>query len=84
MLKGIQQNYENFHNVTYTDAAIRGAITLSVRYIADRFLPDKAIDLIDQAGAIAATKGQHVVVLMNVGRKSRDFSHGMDRPLQAR
>ena len=66
VLKGIQQNYENFHNVTYTDAAIRGAITLSVRYIADRFLPDKSIDLIDQAGAIAATKGQHVVDLKDI------------------
>ena len=66
VLKGIQQNYESFHNVTYTDAAIRGAVTLSVRYIADRFLPDKAIDLIDQAGAIAATKGQNVVDLKDI------------------
>ncbi len=56
ILKGIQKNYEDYHDVTYTDAAVKGAVNLSVRYIADRYLPDKAIDLLDQAGAIAATK----------------------------
>lgn len=66
VLKGIQKNYERFHKVTYTDAAIRGAVTLSVRYIADQFLPDKAFDLIDQAGAIAATKNQHTVELKDI------------------
>src|SRR5699024_5731198 len=55
ILNGIKKNYEDYHHVHYDDSAIAGAVDLSVRYIADRYLPDKAIDLIDQAGAIAAT-----------------------------
>ncbi len=43
--------YEHHHHVTYTDAALPGAAELSARYIQDRKLPDKAIDLIDEAGA---------------------------------
>lgn len=66
ILKGIQKNYEDYHDVTYTDAAVKGAVNLSVRYIADRYLPDKAIDLLDQAGAIAATKKQKVVDLKDI------------------
>lgn len=51
ILKGIQKKYEDYHYVQYTDAAIEAAATLSNRYIQDRFLPDKAIDLLDEAGS---------------------------------
>ena len=51
ILKGIQKKYEDYHHVHYTDAAIEVAATLSNRYIQDRFLPDKAIDLLDEAGS---------------------------------
>ncbi len=51
ILKGIQKKYENYHHVKYTDAAIEAAALLSNRYIQDRFLPDKAIDLLDEAGS---------------------------------
>ncbi|MBP2621492.1 AAA family ATPase [Streptococcus panodentis] len=51
ILKGIQKKYEDYHHVKYTDAAITAAALLSNRYIQDRFLPDKAIDLLDEAGS---------------------------------
>ncbi|AXH34843.1 ATP-dependent Clp protease ATP-binding subunit [Humibacter sp. BT305] len=51
ILTGLRPAYEEHHGVSYTDAAIRSAVELSHRYVTDRFLPDKAIDLIDQAGA---------------------------------
>ena len=51
ILKGIQKKYEDYHHVHYTDGAIEAAATLSNRYIQDRFLPDKAIDLLDEAGS---------------------------------
>ncbi|HFU4466181.1 TPA: AAA family ATPase [Streptococcus suis] len=51
ILKGIQSKYQDYHHVKYTDAAIEAAAVLSNRYIQDRFLPDKAIDLLDEAGS---------------------------------
>lgn len=51
ILKGIQKRYEDYHHVHYTDDAIKSAAELSERYIQDRFLPDKAIDLLDEAGS---------------------------------
>ncbi len=51
MLKGLRDKYEAHHRVTITDAAIVAAVTMGDRYVNDRFLPDKAIDLIDEAGA---------------------------------
>ncbi|WP_025039184.1 ATP-dependent Clp protease ATP-binding subunit [Geobacillus sp. FW23] len=53
ILKGIQPKYEQFHHVRYTDEAIEACVKLSHRYIQDRFLPDKAIDLLDEAGSKA-------------------------------
>lgn len=53
ILKGIQNQYEKFHHVQYTDEAIEACVKLSHRYIQDRFLPDKAIDLLDEAGSKA-------------------------------
>ncbi|RSJ41104.1 ATP-dependent Clp protease ATP-binding subunit ClpE [Streptococcus gordonii] len=51
ILKGIQKKYEYYHHVRYTDEAIEAAAILSNRYIQDRFLPDKAIDLLDESGS---------------------------------
>lgn len=51
MLKGLRSRYEEFHKVEITDAAIEAAVQLSERYLNDRYLPDKAIDLIDEASA---------------------------------
>ena len=51
ILEGIKSRYEDFHRVHYTDAAVKACITLSQRYISDRCLPDKAIDVLDEAGA---------------------------------
>ncbi len=51
ILKGIKQRYEDHHHVSYTPGALEVAATLSKRYVTERFLPDKAIDLIDEAGA---------------------------------
>src|SRR5208337_4508455 len=51
ILRGLKERYEDYHKVTIKDSAIVAAAVLSQRYIADRFLPDKAIDLIDEAGS---------------------------------
>ena len=51
ILKGIRERYEQHHKVTITDEAVKAAADLSVRYITDRHLPDKAIDLIDEAAS---------------------------------
>ncbi len=51
ILAGLQSRYEEFHQVTYTSEAVAAAVTLSAKYISDRFLPDKAIDVLDEAGS---------------------------------
>ncbi|WP_294961682.1 ATP-dependent Clp protease ATP-binding subunit ClpA [Sulfurimonas sp.] len=51
ILKGLKSRYEKHHNVTYTNEALKNAVELSKRYITDRFLPDKAIDIIDETAA---------------------------------
>ena len=56
ILKGIRDKYEAHHNVKITDEAIEAAVKLSIRYVNDRFLPDKAIDLIDEASSRARLK----------------------------
>lgn len=57
ILKGLKTKYENFHQVKYTDAAIHTAAELSAKYINDRHLPDKAIDVLDEAGAYSRVYG---------------------------
>lgn len=52
ILSRLKPNYENFHNVSYEDDAVKSCVDLSIRYISDRFLPDKAIDLIDESGSM--------------------------------
>ena len=59
ILEGLKGNYESHHNVKYSYESINTAVSLSKRFLNDRFLPDKAIDLIDEAGA-----------LLNIGRKN--------------
>ncbi len=56
ILRGIKESYEKYHSVKITDAALVAAATLSARYITDRFLPDKAIDLVDEACAMVKTE----------------------------
>lgn len=56
ILRGLKERYENYHHVKITDAALVSAATLSHRYISDRFLPDKAIDLVDEACALIKTE----------------------------
>lgn len=51
ILKGLRTRYEEHHGILYTDSALRAAVELSAKYINDRYLPDKAIDVIDEAGA---------------------------------
>ena len=60
ILKNVRSKYEEFHNVTYSDEAIKACVRLSDRYISDRFLPDKAIDVMDEVGARVHLKNIHV------------------------
>ena len=60
ILQGVKGQYEEHHNVDITDDAVKAAATLSTRYIPDRFLPDKAIDLLDEAGSRVRLRGSHV------------------------
>ncbi|HJF85875.1 MAG TPA: ATP-dependent Clp protease ATP-binding subunit, partial [Companilactobacillus farciminis] len=62
ILKGLQPKYEDYHHVKYSNEAIKAAAELSARYIQDRFLPDKAIDLIDEAGSKKNLQINHVDV----------------------
>ena len=58
ILNGLKSYYEKHHNVKYTSAALRASVELSARYINDRFLPDKAIDVVDEAGVAAHLRGK--------------------------
>nr|WP_313063070.1 AAA family ATPase [Moraxella sp. CTOTU49097] len=58
ILRGLKKQYENFHNVSYTDQALQSAVHLAVKHIHERFLPDKAIDVIDEAGAFVRLQKQ--------------------------
>ncbi|MEM6321284.1 MAG: ATP-dependent Clp protease ATP-binding subunit [Bacteroidota bacterium] len=60
ILENIKPKYEDFHNVVYSDKAIESCVSLSNRYISDRFLPDKAIDVLDEVGARVHLKNIHV------------------------
>lgn len=63
IIRGIRHYYENYHKVIISDEIIESAVKLSERYITDRFLPDKAIDVIDEAGSRANLKNQGLVEL---------------------
>ena len=70
IMKGLKPYYEEFHKVTYTDEAIEGSVQLSARYMADRKLPDKAIDVIDETGAsqmlVAEDQRKKVIELSDI------------------
>ena len=63
ILKGVQDKYEDYHNISFTDEALRTSIDLSVKYIHDRFLPDKAMDIIDEVGAHFMLRGESGVIV---------------------
>ena len=63
ILQGIKHKYEAYHKIEFTDAALQSAIDLSVKYLHDRFLPDKAMDIIDEVGAHFMLRGQEGVTV---------------------
>src|SRR5262249_9067162 len=78
ILDGIKDRYESFHNVRYAAEAIEAAVLQSNRYLPDRFLPDKAIDVIDEAGARVKLRVQREsgYTAPRYGRESRDRTGG--------
>lgn len=66
ILRGLRSNYEQYHGLTITDGAINAAAELSARYIQGRFLPDKAIDLMDESAAKACIDGQYILSVDDV------------------
>ncbi|EKQ51236.1 MULTISPECIES: ATP-dependent Clp protease ATP-binding subunit ClpA [unclassified Clostridium] len=70
ILKGLKGTYEEYHNVTYTDDAISDAVILSDKYINDKFLPDKAVDIIDEAGAFVRMHNQNLEEKIVIDRKT--------------
>lgn len=79
ILNGLKSYYEEFHGILYSDAAIEGAVKLSAKYINDRFLPDKAIDLIDEAGAYANI---HKVAVVDTGLIEQVLSKTCKIPME--
>ena len=63
ILKGIQHKYEDYHKIKFTDDALQSAIDLSVKYLHERFLPDKAMDIIDEVGAHCMLRGKEGVTV---------------------
>jgi len=74
ILQGLRPSYEKHHNVTITDGALKAAVEFSTRYLTDRFLPDKALDLIDEASAYAKTinvKSRNIRVVKKIEMELR-------------
>ena len=63
ILKGVQHKYEEYHEISFSDEALQSAIDLSVKYLHDRFLPDKAMDIIDEVGAHFMLKGERNIIV---------------------
>ena len=78
IIGGLKKAYEDHHKVKYTDKAINEAVVLADRYISERFLPDKAIDVIDEAGALKRLSG------MEVPQEIRDLEHEMEEAERAK
>ncbi len=74
MLQGIKGYYEGYHNVSVPDEMLHRIVTLSERYINDRFLPDKAIDLLDEACACASLRNKAIDELYKVNKKIAELS----------
>jgi len=77
ILKGVQGKYEEYHNISFTDAALHSAIDLSVKYLHDRFLPDKAMDIIDEVGAHFMLRGQS-----GVSVKPKDIEYSVAKMMK--
>lgn len=69
ILLGLKEKYESYHRVSYSEKALRCAVELSVKYIQDRHLPDKAIDVIDEAGAYARLHYENGDDILNINEK---------------
>src|SRR6266853_862675 len=84
VLSGVRERYEKFHAVSYTEEAMRYAVYLSNRYIPDRFLPDKAIDLIDEAGARVKLRQATVPdEVSEVQKRVKFITHRMESAIAA-
>ena len=74
MLQCVRPYYEGYHNIKIPDDMLKQAVTLSERYISDRYLPDKAIDLIDEAAACAALRNKAIEQLYTLNKKIADLA----------
>src|SRR6266403_723621 len=84
VLSGVRERYEKFHAVSYTEEAMRYAVYLSNRYIPDRFLPDKAIDLMDEAGARVKLRQASVPEeVSEVQKRVKFITHRMESAIAA-
>ena len=83
ILQGIKGNYEKFHGVAITDLAIRAAVNLSERYIQEKFLPDKAIDLIDEAASAIKIKKQANALELDCANLEKEFNNISEQKKQA-
>jgi ATP-dependent Clp protease ATP-binding subunit ClpA len=77
ILKGIKKYYEDYHQVKISDEVIEAAVNLSERYISDRYLPDKAIDVIDEASSRANLKNKGLVEIKALKEELEDFQNKM-------
>lgn len=76
IIEGIKRGYEEYHSVNYTPEAIRACINLSVRYISDRALPDKAIDILDEAGAKVSANSHNIPhTIIETEKEIRNLEH---------
>ena len=80
ILKGLREKYEQHHKLHITDEALKAAVELSTRYINDRFLPDKAIDLIDEA---ASRKKLGIFAGNKTAKKAEETRHNLEEALEA-
>ncbi len=85
ILFGLRERYERHHGISISDGAIRSAVRLSVRYIQDRFLPDKAIDLLDEACAkVIVSSSSSSKEIQNIEEKLRQISAKKEKAIAAR
>jgi len=81
IIKGIKDYYEDYHKVKITDDIIKSAVILSERYITDRFLPDKAIDVLDEAASKANLSNKDLVILSRLEEKLRIIQEEKDNAI---
>ena len=82
ILMGVKERYERFHQVSYTEEAVRASVLQSSRYITDRFLPDKAIDVLDEAGArVKLRKKTSYLEVRKIENEIKEATSNMKRAL---